>query len=663
MVYKNQEEVLAIIRDVTLSIEAEHALRDSEEMLKAVINATKDAIVAIDEKGQITLFNPAAEKMFLYDKKEIIGKTLNNIIPKDFQNDHQEKVESYFLTGTPNEAIGRILELPARKSDNTIFQTEISLSSGSYKNNKYVVAVIRDITERKKIEERIRNSEESYKGIFNNVTDAIYILNKEGKFIDVNPGAENMYGHPKSYFIGKTPAVLSAPGKNDLEKVARYLQEAFEGKSHKFLFWGIRKNGEEFPKDVWINKGKYFEEDVLIAVSRDITDRVNLEQILRNAKDKAEESDRLKSAFLANMSHEIRTPMNSIIGFSDLLLKDENPQDRNKYLKIIQSNGNHLLNIINDIIDISKIEAGLVTLSKTDFNINDELDEIKALFSSRKFLLNTNVDFNINKTLDGSKATIHNDKTKLRQVLINLVNNALKFTKKGFVDYGYTLISRNDGEYLLFSVRDTGIGLSKDEQEIIFERFRQGETSDTGAFGGTGLGLAICKAYVELMGGTIWVESKKGEGSTFFFTIPYSRSKVKVAGNGIKAIEKAYPDWSNKTILIVEDNSANTYLLKAYLRKTKVKIREVVDGLSAVKSCENNADIDLVLMDIKLPGMNGYEATRLIKKSRKNLPIIAQTAFAMESDAMEALESGCDDFLSKPIQQEELISAIAGLLK
>jgi len=659
MVYKNSREVLAIIRDVTSSVKAESALKVSEEMLRAIINATQEAIIAIDSEGLITLFNPAAESMFLYEKRELIGKSLDSILPNEFKNNHQKNVNNFFAKGKPDLAIGKILELPAKKSDGTIFPIEISLSDSKIGEKKYVVAVIRDITERKKTEQRILNSEESYRGIFNNVTDAIYILNKEGEFLDVNQGAEKMYGHTKAFFKGKTPEVLSAPEKNDLDKISGYINKAFNGESQKFMFWGIRKNGDTFPKDVWLSKGKYFEEDVVIAVSHDITDRVNLEQILRDAKEKAEESDRLKSAFLANMSHEIRTPMNSIMGFSELLLHEDDKQDRSKFLNIIKSNGNHLLNIINDIIDISKIESGLVKLSKSDFNINNELDEIEALFSAQEQLLENQIDFRIIKMFDNKNATINNDKTKFMQVLINLVGNALKFTHKGSVEVGYTLVSEISEELLQFYVKDTGMGLTEEEQEIIFERFMQADISDTRAFGGTGLGLAICKANVELMGGDIWVESEKDKGSAFYFTIPYNIVGYNYKLAKFKTSQKITPDWTEKTILIVEDNTANLYLLKTYLKKTNVNIVEIMDGKKAVDICLNNKDIDLVLMDIKLPEMNGYDATMLIKQHRKDLPIIAQTAFAMEADVISATEAGCDDFLAKPIFQEKLFAAIS----
>ncbi len=469
-----------------------------------------------------------------------------------------------------------------------------------------------------------------------------------------------MYGYTKEFFIGKTPEFISAPGKNDINEVIGHTRKAFKGSSQRFMFWGLRKNGEVFPEDVWMNKGKYFDQDVVIAVSRDITDRVNLEQILLDAKVKAEESDRSKSNFLANMSHEIRTPMNSIIGFSELLLNADTEEDRQEYINIIKTSGHHLLNIINDIIDISKIEAGLATLTKNSFSINDELNEIKALFLVHEELIKNNIDLILKTSLSNEECTLNIDKTKFRQIVINLISNAIKFTANGQIEFGYSVVSKNNNSFFKFYVKDTGIGLSTSEQEIIFERFRQIDNTDTTVFRGTGLGLAITKAFVELMDGEIWVESEKGKGATFYFTLPYTitTTKTKFKPPEIKTDIKTLFNWKEKTILIVEDDASNLFILKAYLQKTGVNIVCAEDGKSAVDMCLENKNIDLVLMDIKLPEMNGYDATMLIKQHRKDLPIIAQTAYAMVEEMEKCQEAGCDDFISKPIYRDKLFSVI-----
>ena len=658
MVYKNDSEVLTIIRDNTNSVIAEQALKDSEEMRRTIINAAQESIIAINELGLITLFNSAAEKMFLIKKEAVLGGTLDQFLPEDIKNDHQKYVVNYFKTGKPDKAVGRILELNAIRSDKKLFPVEISLSTGLVSTKRYVVAVIRDITERKKAEALIKNSEKSYRGIFNNVAEAIYIQDEQGVFIDVNKGAEVMYGHSRKDFIGKMPEFLSAAGKNDLDAIADLYKKAFSGQPQRFEFWGIRKNGKAFPKEVWLNKGWYFNQEVVIALSVDITERVEIEKILRDAKNKAEESDRLKSAFLANMSHEIRTPMNSILGFSDLLVDAITEEEKTKYIEIIKFNGSHLLNIINDIIDISKIEAGLTTLSETTFSLHEELNELLSTFKLRHELIENKLDLLLQIPKDKDKIFIHTDRTKFRQVMINLLGNAIKFTRSGEIEFGYELRIENKQKYYQFFVRDTGIGLSKTEQEYIFDRFRQADISETNTSGGTGLGLAICKAFIGLLGGKISVESKKGKGSTFYFALPYKDIKSEIETPNIKTELSELFNWEDRTVLVVEDNIANFYLLQAYLVKTKINILWAKDGKAAIDfTTQNNPDI--ILMDIKLPELDGFEATKIIKKSHPDIPIIAQTAYALDTDQTKAEEAGCDDFLPKPIYQDKLFKSMA----
>jgi len=625
-----------------------------EALTGLLFNNAPDGIILLDSNGSILDCNKSIERIYGYSKKELIGKPLKEFLTEkgfclfkekfplltDFQS-REEEIEVVRKDGEIVDVWKKCIPL---KDD-----------EGNFIG---VLGFDRVITERKQTEKLIRNSEESYRSIFNNVSDAICIQDNDGKFIDVNQGTVEMYGYPKEFFIGKTPEFISAPGKNDLNKVTGYTKKAFKGSSQRFMFWGLRKNGEIFPEDVWMNKGKYFNQDVVIAVSRDITNRVNLEQILLDAQEKAEESDRLKSAFLANMSHEIRTPMNSIIGFSELLLNTDKGEDRQKYVNIIKTNGSHLLNIINDIIDISKIEAGLVTLTKDSFNINDELNEIKALFLVHEELIKNNIDLILKTSLGDEECTLNNDKTKFRQIMTNIIGNAIKFTANGQIEFGYSVASKNNIRFLKFYVKDTGIGLSTSEREVIFERFRQVNNHDTTIFRGTGLGLAITKAFVELMGGEIWVESERGKGAAFYFTLPYTFTKTKFKPPEIKTDIKTLYNWKGKTILIVEDDAANLFILKANLQKSGVNIVCAEDGKSAVDICLENKNIDLVLMDIKLPEMNGYDATMLIKQHRKDLPVIAQTAYAMVEELEKCQEAGCDDFISKPIYRDKLFSVI-----
>ena len=384
-------------------------------------------------------------------------------------------------------------------------------------------------------------------------------------------------------------------------------------------------------------------------------ERDKAEKRLGEEKERAEQSDKLKSAFLANMSHEIRTPMNSISGFSELLDDDElDKERRTKYISIIRTNCDSLTQLINDIIDIAKIEADQLNINIGHSSINELLQEIYLIFKENTTNQNSNIDFRM--VAVEKNITILTDEFRLRQVLLNLIGNAVKFTKEGFIEFGCNLFNTD----LLFYVKDTGIGIPEDNKTVIFKRFRQADGSHTRKFGGTGLGLSISKSIIELLGGKIWVDTEVGVGSTFYFTIPCKEVETTETIDKPE-IQFSY-NWSGKKILIVEDNLTNYELIKELLIKTNVKVIKAIDGEKAIEIFRKNDDIDLVLMDINLPILNGYEATKEIKKINKNIPVISITAFAMAGEKEKSLKAGCDDYISKPIKSELLFSKINNFL-
>jgi CheY-like chemotaxis protein len=369
----------------------------------------------------------------------------------------------------------------------------------------------------------------------------------------------------------------------------------------------------------------------------------------------AEESDRLKIAFMANMSHEIRTPMNGILGFSELLKDPQlSGEEQEEYIELIHQSGQRMLNLINDLMDISKIDAKEVKLQKTETSVNQLVRDVEAFFkleANKKGL-----HLSCTAGLSDEESIIETDSIKLNQVLTNLIQNAFKFTSKGGIDFGYT----RKEKCLEFYVIDSGIGIPAGKKEKIFERFHQADNSLTRNHEGAGLGLSISKALVEMMGGKIRVESVDGAGSTFCFTLPYS--PVHIPESVPSSSKEMNDEAPSLTILIAEDDDLSTILLKRSLKGENINILCAENGWEAVELVEHHPEINLVLMDIKMPVMNGYEATRIIKKQRPDLPVIVQSAFTSKEEREKAYEAGCDNFITKPIKKSELLEMMQSLL-
>jgi PAS domain S-box-containing protein len=380
-------------------------------------------------------------------------------------------------------------------------------------------------------------------------------------------------------------------------------------------------------------------------------DRKKAEEELIHAKEKAEENDRLKTSFLLNMSHEIRTPMNGIMGFAKLIQnKNITPEKLNHFTNIIVESSNQLLHVVDDILDISRIETGQVYLFEEEISVNKILSETFSLFEFKA--KEKNLKLKVSKELSDIESAIITDQSKFKQILFNLLVNAFKFTDTGSINFGYKLKEK----YLEFFVKDSGIGIPKKYHKDIFDRFHKIEKHSDKIYEGTGLGLAICTGLVEKMKGRIWLESEENKGASFYFTIPYKtvdQTKVSnIKGNDFGG------NLDGFTILIVEDEESNSEYIEEVLLQYKIVQLYAKDGKQAVQMFKENPNIDLVLMDIKLPKMNGFEATKRIKEINPNIPIIAQTAYAMLGDKEKALEAGCNDYISKPIIEEKLIDLL-----
>ncbi|MEA1877068.1 MAG: response regulator [Bacteroidota bacterium] len=382
--------------------------------------------------------------------------------------------------------------------------------------------------------------------------------------------------------------------------------------------------------------------------------RKKAEDDLVTALAKAKESDRLKSAFLANMSHEIRTPMNGILGFAELLKEpDLSSVEVRNYVRVIESSGDRMLSTINDLIDISKIEAGQMEVVVSMTIISELTNELFSFFKPETE--KKGLQLHCKNTLSGKEATINTDKEKLYAILTNLIKNSIKYTHKGSIEFGYQV----KGRFVEFFVKDTGIGIATDRQVAIFERFVQADLGKARAFEGAGLGLSITKAYVDMLGGEIRLESIEGKGSQFYFTIPYNTiMREQEAGKDLTDAEGAGREVKKLKILIAEDDEVAELHLSTILKGMEREIFHARTGKEAIEFCRSNPDTDLVLMDIKMPEIDGHEAVRKIREFNKKIVIVAQTAYALEGDREQALAAGCNDYIAKPIKKVALLAIV-----
>ena len=381
------------------------------------------------------------------------------------------------------------------------------------------------------------------------------------------------------------------------------------------------------------------------------------------AKEHAQAQEKIKTTFLSSVSHEIRTPMNSIIGFAELLKETSSPREKDQYIDIIKNSGEHLLGIINDIIDVSKIESGTLNIKIQRININELIDELVDIYKSDNRLKGKDVKIVSFKPLDNEEANIISDGMRLRQVLSNLMDNSVKFTFHGEIELGYRIIGnkKNEDETLLnLYVKDTGIGIPKEEHRLIFDRFHQ--VSEGDEIIGSGLGLAIVESLVKKLGGQIRIKSRKDEGTEFNFSIPFLKVKKELHGGDTQDKSVSKPNLKNRHILIAEDVPANYKLIAAVLKGTFAKLTWVKNGQQAVEAILSHDDFDLILMDLHMPVMDGYKATEHIKTINSKIPIVALTAYAIEGDMEKALNAGCDDYITKPISIPDLYQKIKFLL-
>jgi len=660
--FYGKQVLIATARDISAQKQAEKHIRESEKKYRQLFETIRQGVFYHDDKGRIIQSNPAAQSIFGLSEAELTNCLLSyekcKWIDEDSQPMNDENYPGFIALKSGKSIRDFVLGIfnPVEKKYHWILMNAYPEFDNNDENPHQVHVSFTDITALKEVEKRLEHSEETYRNLFQNAQVGIFRTRvSDGKIIECNERLAQMFGYDNREEVIKEFYTEGNYVDKDLrQKVLDTLRK--EGKA-------LNIEAQFYRKDKSIIWGSYsakiYEDKGWIeGVAADITDKKIAEVQLIEAKNKAEESDRLKSAFLANVSHEIRTPMNGILGFTQLLQnRNLEQKDRQQYLEIIEKSGNRLLETVNNLVDISKIETGQVPIKLSNLEIEKQLLQHFQFFEpqakQKGFPLYLNVQ------LPKELKNIATDVGKFNSIITNLLKNAIKYTSKGFVEFGCYVREKQ----LVIYVKDTGYGIPEHRKKAIFNRFEQADITDRMALQGSGLGLSIVKAYVEMLEGSVWLESEAGEGTTFYFELPIGHPvHYQEATDSVNEDPLKYDKSPKLKILIAEDDPSSALYLEIMLRNLDAELLFASSGAETLELFRKNPDLDLILMDIKMPEGSGLDVTRQIRETNSLVPIIAQTAYAMAGDEEQALAAGCNAYISKPVRRQILMQLIQQVL-
>ena len=646
------------VEDITEHMRAEEVLHESEERFRAIADSCPTMMWITNTEGVAQFINRMLREFIGAASGQVEGRPWQVLVhPED-----AIRYEGAFRSAVQQQAVFRD-EARFRRADGewrllgSYAQPRLS-PSGAFLGH---IGLSSDITDRREAEQALRNSEEKFRQLAESIHEVFWMMPPAGdEMLYVSPAYEQVWERTRDSLYQNPTSWAEAIHPGDTEKAHVLFVRQIQGEAVESEYRIRTPGGQE----KWIRDRAFPIRDEagevirIVGIAEDITDGKRYENDLIHAWEAAEAANRAKSRFLANMSHEIRTPMNGVIGMLQLLLATDLTAEQQRYVKVAQDSGRSLLALIDDILDLSKIEARKVTLENLSFNLRESVDGVVQLL--RVQAAAKGLDFQV-RIAAGIPPLLRGDAHRLRQVLTNLAGNAIKFTERGHVTIEAACEPVQEGTAAIrFTVTDTGIGVRPDQAARLFSPFTQADDSTTRKYGGTGLGLAICKQLVEMMGGTIGIDSQEGRGSAFWFTAAFELAPAGLPAPAIESptLQRAF-QGSKPRILVAEDNATNREVALAQLHKLGYQADAVPNGAEAVQAVERGG-YGLVLMDCEMPVMDGYQATRMIRKStRPNFPVIAITADAMSGDRERCLSEGMNDYLAKPVELEKLADVLA----